>query len=174
MTKKWDILEEVKEVLTEMGGPGSGNWGHRGRKGKRGGSVPSRAGGIAAAVAKRAAREAAGGAPKPTPYGKKGEEYTAARVDREVSKVVGNALIASAFTPADAKYLEYRATKKAVTIKDKGGYFGHVSARLTQGELDRKKLTVGQVTNFLDKHGASKYKAPRRKRKRPRHYVHYD
>lgn len=39
----WNIFGEIREILVEMGGKGSGHWRHRGRKGKRGGSVPSKA-----------------------------------------------------------------------------------------------------------------------------------
>jgi hypothetical protein len=40
----WDIFKEVGQAINEIekGGPGSGNWGHKGRKGKRGGSAPSK------------------------------------------------------------------------------------------------------------------------------------
>lgn len=44
----WDIFKETREVLKEMGGKKSGHWGHRGRKGKRGGSAPSKGGGVSA------------------------------------------------------------------------------------------------------------------------------
>jgi len=46
----WDIFKEVTETIDfiERGGPGSGNWGHKGRKGKRGGSAPRKGGGVAA------------------------------------------------------------------------------------------------------------------------------
>jgi len=35
-----NIIQLIDNYI-ELGGPGSGNWGHRGRKGKRGGSAPS-------------------------------------------------------------------------------------------------------------------------------------
>lgn len=45
MSLQSNIAVEIENELDlerwfEMGGPGSGNWGHRGRKGKRGGSMP--------------------------------------------------------------------------------------------------------------------------------------
>jgi hypothetical protein len=48
-----EILEEIEQALgpQEKGGPGSGNWGHAGRPGARGGSGPG--GGLAAIGAKR-------------------------------------------------------------------------------------------------------------------------
>lgn len=54
-----DIIKQAEKDLVlskgiggwvEMGGKGSGHFRHRGRKGKRGGSVPSKVGGIAVAV----------------------------------------------------------------------------------------------------------------------------
>jgi len=35
-----DIAIQIIDNYIELGGPGSGNWGHAGRKGKRGGSLP--------------------------------------------------------------------------------------------------------------------------------------
>lgn len=43
-----NLIESSLGDFRVMGGPGSGNWGHRGRKGKRGGSAPSRGGGVVA------------------------------------------------------------------------------------------------------------------------------
>lgn len=42
--KQWYVFGEIREIFTEMGGKGSGNWAHRGRPGKVGGST-SRGGG---------------------------------------------------------------------------------------------------------------------------------
>ena len=36
---KWDVFGELSGIMTEMG-KGKGHWGHRGRPGKRGGSLP--------------------------------------------------------------------------------------------------------------------------------------
>jgi hypothetical protein len=46
-----DMSSEVLAALFE-GGPGSGNWGHKGRPGRRGGSLPTKVGSIARALAK--------------------------------------------------------------------------------------------------------------------------
>jgi hypothetical protein len=46
-----DISAQVRAELFE-GGPGSGNWGHKGRPGKRGGSLPTKAGSIAKSILK--------------------------------------------------------------------------------------------------------------------------
>ena len=45
------ILSEVKAELFE-GGSGSGNWGHKGRPGKRGGSLPTKGKSIMAHIIK--------------------------------------------------------------------------------------------------------------------------
>jgi hypothetical protein len=45
------ILSEVKAELFE-GGSGSGNWGHKGRPGKRGGSLPTKGKSIMAHILK--------------------------------------------------------------------------------------------------------------------------
>lgn len=44
----WDVFAEVVGAIEyiEKGGAGSGNWGHAGRKGKRGGSAPKGAGSL--------------------------------------------------------------------------------------------------------------------------------
>jgi len=44
------VIGIVKEILE--GGPGSGNWGHKGRSGRRGGSLPTKAGSIIKALAR--------------------------------------------------------------------------------------------------------------------------
>jgi len=46
-----DISAEAIAALFE-GGPGSGNWGHKGRPGKRGGSLPTKGGSIVRAILK--------------------------------------------------------------------------------------------------------------------------
>ena len=46
-----DISADVLSALFE-GGPGSGNWGHKGRPGKRGGSLPTKASSILRFIAK--------------------------------------------------------------------------------------------------------------------------
>ena len=45
------MSSEVLAALFE-GGSGSGNWGHKGRPGRRGGSLPTKAGSIARSLAK--------------------------------------------------------------------------------------------------------------------------
>lgn len=50
MIRQWDIFKETREVLTEMGGKGSGHRGHKGGyggKGNPGGSKPSKGRGLA-------------------------------------------------------------------------------------------------------------------------------
>lgn len=43
MNNEWiTYLQVLRGAYTEKGGPGSGNWGHAGRKGKRGGSAPGK------------------------------------------------------------------------------------------------------------------------------------
>jgi hypothetical protein len=41
-----DTVVQIIDRYIEMGGPGSGNWGHAGRKGKRGGSAPRSTAGV--------------------------------------------------------------------------------------------------------------------------------
>ena len=53
MTRKYAIVEQVSvDVITALfeGGAGSGNWGHKGRPGKRGGSLPTKGSSIARAI----------------------------------------------------------------------------------------------------------------------------
>lgn len=49
-----DVKQISSEVLSALfeGGAGSGNWGHKGRPGKRGGSLPTKAGSIARSLIK--------------------------------------------------------------------------------------------------------------------------
>lgn len=41
---KWNIFKETRDILTEMAKRGKGHWGHKGRPGKRGGSLPGKGG----------------------------------------------------------------------------------------------------------------------------------
>ena len=150
---------------------GKGHWGHKGRPGKRGGSAKGRDGLTAAGVA--AARKARETRAKPGPPAKKGEQYTQARVDKTINDKLRRSLVVDDLAPKDAKHLEYKALKNSVTIRDIGGHFGNISTHLTKNDLSWDKLTVSQVTDFLDRHGAGKYKATRRKKGRGS-YVHYD
>ena len=55
MSDNYAIVKDISSgVLADLfeGGGGSGNWGHKGRPGKRGGSLPTKGGSIARAILK--------------------------------------------------------------------------------------------------------------------------
>lgn len=55
MYRNYAIVKDISsEVIADLfeGGAGSGNWGHKGRPGRRGGSLPTKAGSIIKALAK--------------------------------------------------------------------------------------------------------------------------
>lgn len=93
------------------------------------------------------------------------------RQDKKVAKVIASAPALSTFVAKDARYLEYCVTEKTITIRDKGGHFGHISIYLPQSSLDWDKLTVNQVVGFLHRWGASKVKAMQLRKRR--HFIYY-
>lgn len=55
MSERYAIVKDIStDVLTDLfeGGAGSGNWGHKGRPGKKGGSLPTKGKSIARAMLK--------------------------------------------------------------------------------------------------------------------------
>jgi len=171
----WHYLAPFEKQVEKKEGRGRGHWGHEGRPGKVGGSKPGK-GKVGAKPKSRAeAAEARRkrGAEKRKPPEKKGTEYTQARADKKIGKVLANAFTRRTFTPENAKYVRYRKTKNTISIEDIGGELGHIAFTLDKDNLSWDKLTVDQVAAFLDRHGASKKKPARRKRRR-RSYVHYD
>ena len=55
MSERYAIVKDISaEAIAALfeGGPGSGNWGHKGRPGKRGGSLPTKGKTIARAMLK--------------------------------------------------------------------------------------------------------------------------
>lgn len=121
-------------ITFRKGGTGSGHHGHRGRPGKRGGSVPGSGSGVG--------------------------DGSASKQENVMLDRIGEAFIWKPVKKSDLKHIRYSGGKKSITMEDVDYRLGNMHTNIDAAEAKRHGFTIPELRSFIKANGGKPFPRP--------------